>query len=192
MHVAPASLPTCRVVAVERRASFLFVVLRTGPHGRPAPVPPAEVATLRRPISSLVLRISDFLPSMSAFPWRLLSGALLVACGMALCAPVATAQSAASRPARSAPLPPSPSARLPDWAEPRASPRPPARTPPPSDAPPPGRMTTKGNPGFPGPPEQEVPLGGGGTAVLLAMAGAGYGIRRLYRQNDPHSPSPSG
>lgn len=123
--------------------------------------------------------------SIRSLAWCLLIGSLFALCGLSLTPASVVAQSAQSRSpssfptapdAREAPSRPSSSDGLPAWAEPSANDRP-------SDLP--DRSRTKGNPGFPGDdPEQEVPVGGGSGAVLLAAAGAAYGIRRLRNSDD--------
>lgn len=78
---------------------------------------------------------------------------------------------------------------LPSWAEPNAAPdRSGSASSLPDDRQP-GQPVARNNPGFPGTPEQEVPLGGGGATALLAAAGAVYGLRRLHENDDADGPS---
>ena len=134
---------------------------------------------------------------MSMFSWHLFVGGLLLACGLGLSPIAAEAQSVQSRPSSSthngqtAPSRTSPTGDLPGWAEPDADAPAPASAAQPDD-----RLseqpTTRNNPGFPDDPSgPEVPLGGTGGAVLLAAAGAAYGVRRLRTPADPNRPPPS-
>jgi hypothetical protein len=49
--------------------------------------------------------------------------------------------------------------------------------------------TAKSDPGTPGDPTQEVPIGGGGGMALLAAAGGAYAVRRLSEEDSGDAPS---
>lgn len=73
---------------------------------------------------------------------------------------------------------------LPSWAEPSA----------PSPGSSPGDLggqpdrrspRAQNDPGLPGAPTQDIPVGGGGGMALLAAAGGAYAVRRLSNEDDP-------